>query len=233
MRTVVFVLAVGCSGSPLVESGPQVELVSNPGGVADHPRFELSLTTWNHLDALADAAASGQLEATVDGAPLVLDPGNTGSFGNGDHVTATFVLPPSAAIARAGDTTTSIVMVTDQQTTWTVEIPALFAQDMQPVGPMLANQANTAVWPSAATTDPWSTIDFACIEVAARAAACFGTTTKDPGISVAHEYVHVDVPATSGDRFTLWAERFSHPQASGGGPIFFATILDQVVGTFE
>ncbi len=226
----VLVLACGCSGSPLVDSGPQVELTSNPGGVAGHPRFQLTLTTWNNLHELGDAANSGQLEATLDGTPLVLDPGATAYVGNGGSFIAAFGLPPDATFAS---TATSTVTVTDQQTTWTVEIPALFTRDLQLVGPMVASQANTAMWPSAATSEPWSTIDFACIDVADHGAACHSDTAQDPGIDIAKQYVQIDVPAQAGDHFTLWGARWFHPQASGDGPIFFTTILDQVTGTYD
>jgi hypothetical protein len=238
MHKIVFALALsalGCTGgSPLVDSGPQVEVTSNPGGVAGRPSFQLSLTAWVHLSELGDAAESGQLEATLDGAALALAPVGTGYFGNGDSYTAMFVLPPTGpATARATDPTTSTVTVTDQQTTWSVQIPGLFTNDLQPVGPIITNQASTVVWPSAATTEPWSTIDFACIEIEHRAAACHGATTHDPGIDVTEEYVQIDMPANPGDRFTLWGQRWFHPQASGNGPVFFTTILDQVAGTFE
>jgi len=239
MRTSMLALAlapaVGCTtGSPLVESSPQVELTSNPGGVAEHARFELTLTTWNQLDALADATTSGQLEARLDGAPLVLSPAKTGYFGNGDRFTATFVLPPAAAMPiHAGNAMSATVMVTDHTTTWTAQIPALLSNDLQPVGAMVASQTNMVVWPSAATSEPYSTIDFACIEVTGHGAACHRESSQDPGIDVTHEYVQLDVNAQPGDAFVLWAQRWYHPQATGDGPIFFASILDQISGTFQ
>ncbi|HUJ57126.1 MAG TPA: hypothetical protein VLX92_01475 [Kofleriaceae bacterium] len=226
-------LALGCAtgSSPLADSSPQVELTANPGGVAGHARFSLSLTAWVHVHELGDAATSGQLAATLDGTPLALAPAS-GYMDGDDHYTATFELPATGEIARQA-ATSSTVSVSDQVSTWSVEIPALFADDLAVAGPMMASEANTAVWPSAATSEPWSTIDAACISVASRGAACHGDASDDPGISITEQYVQIDVAAQPGDGYTLWAERWAHPQSSGDGPTFFATILDQVSGTFE
>ena len=229
--------ALGCTESPLVRSGPQVEVISNPGGVDGQPRFQLSLTTWVHLADLRDAAESGELEAMLDGEPLRLLPGATGSFGNGDRYTAAFGLAsienatarPRAAFARSAST----VMVTDQRSTWSVTVPELWTNDLEPVGPMVSGQVSTVAWPSAATSEPWSTIDFACIAVEHHASACHGGDRSDPGIAMTGQYIEIDVPASSTDRFTLWGQRSLHPQPSGDGPVFLTKILGQMTGTFE
>ncbi len=196
----------GCaeSASPLMEAGPQVELTANPGGVAGHPRFALTLTTWNHLAALADATTSGELAATLDGAPLAIVPGATGYADERDRFTATFGLTADApAVTLAGGPTTSTISVSDARTTWTVDIADLMSDDLAPTGPVLAAQPTTLTWPSAATTAPWSTIDIACITVAQRAAACDSDQAQDPGIAITENLVHIDLAAQPGDRFAI------------------------------
>src|SRR5689334_10830257 len=119
MRNLLFVFALGCTSSPLAESAPQIEVTSNPGSVPDHPLFAVTLTTWNHLAALSDAASSGQLEVRLQGVPLVLDPSATGTFDNGDRFTATYVRPGTLPLAELPIST---ITVTDQQSTWTAQI---------------------------------------------------------------------------------------------------------------
>jgi hypothetical protein len=235
MRNILLVALVGCSSqSPLVESSPQVELATNPGAVPDHPVFELSLTTWNHLAALGDATTSGQLEATLDGQPLVLDPVTTGYADNGDSYTAAFLLQADkVSVYASGGPATSSVMVTDQVTTWSVVIANLFANDLHPVGLLMANQPNALEWPSAMTGGPVTSIEYACIDVAGHTAACQSDEQSDPGITIAQQYVHVDVPAETGDHFSVWAQRSLFPQASGDGPAFETRIFDRIDGTFE
>ena len=219
-------LASGCAvDSPLATAQPQVELTANPGGVAGQPRFALTLTTWNHLAALGDAVATGQIEVRLDGEALALASGV--NVDNHDHYTATFVLPNGAP--RTTSPVTSTVTVADPQTTWSVQIDDLFTNDLAPTGPVLAQGPSTLVWPSAMTAAPWSTIDWVCVDVAGRTAAC----TQDAGVEISQQLVRVDVPAQPGDRFAIRGQRWAHPVASGDGPTFFASILDQVTGAFE
>ena len=227
LRTLALLsLASGCAvDSPLATSQPQVELTANPGGVAGHPRFALTLTTWNHLAALGDAVAAGQIEVLVDGVETALASGI--DVDNHDHYTATFALPDSAA--RTTGPATSTVTVTDLQTTWSVQIANLFANDLAPDGAVIAGASSTLVWPSAMTSEPYSTIEWVCVDVAGRTAAC----TQDAGVAISQQLVHVDVPAAAGDHFAIRGQRWAHPVASGDGPTFFASILDQVTGTFE
>lgn len=228
------VLLAGCtSPSPLVEASPQVELVTNPGAVAGHPPLELTLTTWNHLAALGDAVGGHELAATLGGAPLAIAPGDTGYFGVGDRYVAAFVLPVARGAVAAGPTAT--LTITDQETTWSAQVPNVMTNDLHPAGTMLAGQPQTLVWPSAAAGDqPSTTIDWACIQVAERDAACYRSDgTGDPGISVTQQLVTVDVPASPGDPFTVWGARRFAATTSGDGPAVLATVLDQVSGTFQ
>ncbi len=224
-------ITAGCTdGSPLVESFPQVEVTANPGGVTDHLPFQLTLTTWNHLAALHDAATSGELHVTLDGGPLVLDPATSGYAGNHDSYVASYVLP-AAQLAHTADT--GAIVVTDGTTTWQVEVPDLMANDLQPVGAVRANQHDSLVWPSATTPEPYSTISWACIAIADRPTACQSETEHDTGVAIAKEHVELDVAAAAGDRFTVWGERWDHPQGAADGPTFFVHILDRVDGTLE
>jgi hypothetical protein len=224
------VLGSGCvGGSPLVESGPQVELTADPGNVLGGPLIRLELTTWNHLAVLGDATASGQIVATRDGDELVLDD-STGYRGNNDSYIAAFI--PTTERSRTDHPASSIVTVTDHDTTWTVTIPNLLTNDLQPSGPLVANQPDTFVWPSAASPDPWSTIDWACIDVANDSACHYSDEVHDPGITIEQQYVHVDVPANAGDDIVVTGQRFVNPTASNG-PTFFISILNRTSANFE
>jgi hypothetical protein len=224
------VLGSGCTaGSPLVESAPQVELTADPGNVAGGPLIELKLTTWNHLAVLGDATESGQIVATLDGDELVLD-GNTGYHGtNGSYIAA---FTPSAERSRTDHPASSTVSVTDQDTTWTVTIQNLLTNDLQPSGPLVANQPDTFVWPSAASPDPWSTIDWACVDVAQDSACHYNDEVQDPGVTIEQQYVHVDVPANAGDAIVVTGQRFVSPTASNG-PTFFISIRNRVSANFD
>ena len=226
----VALFLVGCTGgSPLVESSPQVELTADPGNVAGGPLVRLKLTTWNHLAALGDAAESGQITATLDGDPLVLDP-SSGYYGNRDSFIAAYI--PSAQRSRTDHPTSSIVSVTDQETTWTVTIADLLSNDLQPAGPIVASQPVTLVWPSAASASPYSTIDWACAEIAERDAACQGQQHDDPGIRIAQQYIHVDVPSVLGDYMVITSQRETHPNATNG-PMFLTSILNKTSTVFD
>jgi hypothetical protein len=217
--------------SPLVESSPQIELVTNPGAVAGRPPLELTLTTWNHLAALGDAVDAGEIHATLDGAPLAIAPSDTGYFGNGDRYVAAFVLPA----ARPQVASSSTLTITDPETTWTAQVPNVMTNDLHPTAAMVAGQTNTVSWPSAATGDePYSTIDWACIQVGTRDAACYRSDgTGDPGVSVTQQLVTIDVPALPGDAFTVWGARRFTATPSGNGNDVFTTVLGQVTGTFQ
>ncbi|HEU4614969.1 MAG TPA: hypothetical protein VFS15_22915 [Kofleriaceae bacterium] len=233
-RLLVLAPLVGCtSQSPLVESSPQIELVTNPGKVAGTAPLELTLTTWNHLAALGDAVDADQIHATLDGAPLAIAPSDTGYFGNGDRYVAAFVMPAAHAEVATGPT--SMLTITDSETTWSVRVGDVMTNDLHPASAMTAGQANTVIWPSAATGDqPYSTIDWACIQVGTHGTACYRSEgTSDPGISVAQQLLTIDVPAQPGDTFTVWgARRFSATSAGDGNDVL-TTVLDQVTGTFQ
>lgn len=234
---------VGCtSRSPLVEASPQIELVTNPGAVAGHPPLELTLTTWNHLAALGDAVDGHELAATLDGVPLAIAPSDTGYFGNGDRYVAAFVWPAGAqvgagvpATSARGSTSASALTISDPETTWSAQLGNVMTDDLHPAAPVVAGQADTLVWPSAATGDsPWTTIDWACVQVADRAAACYRSEgASDPAISVAQQLITIDVPAAPGDAFTVWGARRFAATASGDGPDVFTTVLGRVHGTFQ
>lgn len=229
MKRILLVLVAGCtSQSPLVESSPQIELVTNPGAVSGRPPLELTLTTWNHLAALGDAVDADEITATLDGSALAIAPTDSGYFGNGDRYVAAFVMPDAHAQVATGPAST--LTITDPETTWTVQLQDLMTNDLHPSAPMTAGQENTVIWPSAAAGDqPWSTIEWACIQVADHDAACTG----DPGVSITQELVTIDVPAQPGDAFKVWGARYVRATASGDGPDVHTTVLGQVTGTFQ
>ena len=224
MKLAVLVL-VGCTGgSPLVDSGPQVELVADPGNTSGGPLLRLTLTSWVHPTMLGDATEAGQIEATLDDVPLVIDPSSSYA-GSHDSYTAAFVMTTERA--RVDHPTASKITITDHETTWTVAIPDLLTNDLRAI----ANDA--LVWPSAATSDPWSTIDWICIDVAARDAACESADVPNPQITIDQQYVHFDVAASRGDQLTITGQRFAHPTATGDGPTVFASIRNRYAATLE
>ena len=231
LYALALVTTVGCTtSSPLVESSPQIELSTNPGHVAGQPPFELTLTTWNHLAALGDAVDANQLVATLDGASLAIDSDSTGYFGNDDRYVAAFTAP----IAQLIIDTTATVSISDQQTTWAFQATKLMTNDLAPVSAMTAGQANTVTWPSAGEADqPSTTIEWACVQVADRTAACLGNGASDPGIDIAEHFITVDVPASAGDPYTVSAARSAAVTEFGDGPQVFVTVLGQVTGVFE
>ena len=237
MRTIVpaLALAAGCtSASPLVESSPQIELTSNPGGVTGQSALELTLTTWNHLAALGDAVDGHQLAATLDGMPLAIDPAATGYFGNGDRYVAAFTLPSTRVSQMPAASPTSTVAITDQQTTWTFQVANLRTNDVQPQGTIAAGQPAVIAWPSAARDDvSYSTIDWACVEIASRGAACHGTGSDAAGVDITRQFITIDLPANPGDSYRVWGARHVSATASGNGPELLVSVLGQLRGTFD
>lgn len=228
---IALVLGSGCvASSPLLDTRPQIEITADPGNVTDGPLFRITLTTWNHLAVLADAAESGQLVVTLDGEPLPLEPGSRSYHDGQDAYVAAF--SSGSSRSRTDRPTSSTVSVTDQETTWTATIADLFTNDLQPTGPMVANQPDTLVWPSAATDRPYSTIEWACIDVAKRDAACHGEAADDPGITIMQQYVHVDIDAVPGDGVVITGSRrvdVSVPDDE----YFMTSILDRWSAKFD
>ncbi len=231
-----FVTEIGCTtSSPLVESSPQIELTTNPGHVAGQAPLELTLTTWNHLAALGDAVDANQLVATIDGASLAIDRGSTGYFGNGDRYVAAFTTPAvRSTVDQMSTGTSSTVAITDQQTTWSFQAANLMTNDLQPTSPIVAGQANIVSWPSAAQPDhPATSIAWACVQIADRSAACLGDGKSDPGIAIAQQFITIDVPAATGDAYTVWAARTAVATDAGDSSQVIVTVLDQVTGVFQ
>jgi hypothetical protein len=221
--------AAACTtGTPLTESSPQIELTANPGQVAGKPALALTLTTWNHLAALGDAVDGHQLSATLNGAPLTMDPTATGYFGNGDRYVAAF------AETSCPHTASSALAISDGQTTWSFHVLDLMTNDLVPTAPLVAGQPAQIEWPSAANaTQPVSTIDWACIQVAGRTAACTGNGAADPGIAIVLQRITTDVAANPGDPYVITAARVLTATSTGDGNDVFVTVLDQTTGTFH
>lgn len=221
--------AAACTtGTPLTESSPQIELTANPGQVAGKPALALTLTTWNHRAALGDAVDSHDLSATLNAAPLAMDPTATGYFGNGDRYVAAF------ANTSCPRTASSALAITDGQTTWSFHVIDLMTNDLAPTAPFVAGQPARIAWPSAANaTQPTSTIEWACIQVAGRSAACVGNGAADPGITIEQQLITTDVAANPGDPYVITAARELTAPSTGDGNDVFVTVLDQTTGTFQ
>jgi hypothetical protein len=225
VRSLIAVSFCACTtgSSPLSRTDPQVEVRANPGGIPGVAYFTLSMTTWNDLDVLADAMADGSISATVDDAPLAIDQTATGYHGEHDSYVATFGLSaPKSAVAHPAS---SQIAVSDGETTWTVEIASLFANDLSVTGPMAAGE-DTFVWPSAASPSPYSSIDWACVEVAGQAAACGGSESDQNEVGVSQQFITADLEGESGTSVTVTAERSADTQSSDDGPMFLVRIDD-------
>lgn len=225
------VLGSGCAASsPLVDTRPQIEITADPGNVAGGPVFRIKLTTWNHLAVLADAAESGQLVVTLDGETLPLEPASRSYHDGQDAYIAAY--SSGSSRSRTDPPTSSTVSVTDQETTWTATIADLFTNDLHPTGPIVANQPDTLVWPSAATSGPYSAIEWACIDVAKRDAACQGEEVDDPGITIMKQYVLIDLPADSGDGVVITGSRRADASVSDD-EYFLTSILNRWSANFD
>jgi hypothetical protein len=226
MRYLIAVSLCACTtGSPLSRVTPQVDVESNPGSVAGERDFSLALTTWNDLDVLADAIDAGEITATLDGAPLVVDPAATGYADGRDSYTATFAR--AATRSAVAPPSSSHISVGDGEVAWSVDIASLFANDLATTAPMTAG-SNTFVWPSAAATGADSTIDWACIDVGEQAAACGGDQVDAPAIDVSQQFIVATVTGASGTPVIVTAERDADTQSGDNGPMFFTHIYDQL-----
>jgi len=227
----VVVLGTGCTASsPLMDTAPQIEITADPGNVTTGSLFRITLTTWNHLAVLADAAQSGQLVVTLDGETLALEPESLDYHDGQNAYVAAY--SSGSSRSRTDPPTSSTVSVTDQETTWTATIADLFTNDLQPTGPMVANQPATLIWPSAATSGPYSAIEWACIDVATRGAACQGEEVDDPGIMIMKQYVHVDIAAVAGDSVVITGSRRADT-AVPGGAYFIVSVLNRWSANFD
>jgi hypothetical protein len=225
------VLGSGCTASsPLVDTSPQIQITADPGNVAGGPLFRITLTTWNHLAVLADAAESGQLVVTLDGDTLPLEPASHSYHDGQDAYVAAY--SSGSSRSRTDPPTSSTVTVTDQESTWTATIAGLFTNDLQPTAPIVANQPDTMVWPSAASAGPYSAIEWACIDVAKRDAACQGEDVDDPGIAIMKQYVLLDLPAASGDGIVITGSRRADATVSDD-EYFLVSILNRWAANFD
>ncbi len=223
-RSLVAMSLCACTtGSPLTRIDPQIEIHSNPGNVSDRGPFALSMTTWVDLDVLHDAIASGEITATVNGTPLVIDQATTGYFGQHDSYVASFALPGAMTLTS----TPAEISITDGQTSWSAVIEHLFANDLAAMGPT-AQGPNTFVWPSAAATGPDSPIDWACIEVDGQPSACGGYEVATPAIGVSQQFITANLSGAPGTKVTVTAERTANRDPSGDGPTFLARIVDRL-----
>jgi hypothetical protein len=226
MRTLAILAVAACTSSPpLAKLHPQVEIQADP---ATNPRLSIAMTTWNDLDVLHDAITAGEISATLDGAPLAIDPNHTGTYGTGDSYMATFALPEVAA--RTAGPATSTIAISDGETTWSAAIPNLLMNDLAPTAPLVAG-TNVFEWPSAASQAPYSTIAWACLEVAGASAACDGEQVHDPAISISQQYITATIAAAPGARIELTGERQVDVASSGNGPMFSAQIYARYSGS--
>lgn len=226
MKLLLLACLPACTtGTALTEASPQIELTANPGQVAGKPALALTLTTWNHLHALGDAVDSHQLAATLNDTPLTMDPTATGYFGNGDRYVAAF------ANTSCPHTASSALAITDGETTWSFHVIDLMTNDLAPTAPLVAGQPARIAWPSAAS-QPTSSIDWACIDVAG-ATACTGNGANDPGIAIEPQLITANVPANAGDAYVITAARVLSVPSTPDGNDVFVTVLDQTTGTFH
>ena len=225
-RSLVVVSFCACtSGSPLQRVTPQVEIAANPGNVPDRPMFTLSMTTWNDLDVLADAMTSGELTATLDGKPLMIDHSRTGYFGGHDSYVAAFGLPGTMTALQPSKT--SSIVISDRTVTWSAQIDDLFANDLAATAPTVPGQ-NTFVWPSAASSAPYSTIAWACVDVAGQTAACGGYEATAQAIDVSQHYITANLSGPPGTTVSVTAERSANRDSTGDGPTFLTRIVDRL-----
>jgi hypothetical protein len=229
MRILLFVGLAACTtGSPLTQIGPQVEVhVDATRNVA------VSITTWNELAALRDAMTAGEITTTLDDQPLLVDVGATGTFGGGDRYVAAFATAPEASREMPSPPpTSSTIAISDGTTTWTARIDQMFANDIAPIGPLVAG-TDVFEWPSAASASPYSAIEWACVEVSGVSAACLGEPHGDPNITISKELITATIAGASGDRIDVTGERDANPDSSGNGPQFLTHIAAHFTGALE
>ena len=219
--SIKLLVAISCAacttGPPLTRVTPQIEIQSDPAAGT----FTLSMTTWNDLDVLHDGIASGEIQATLDARPLVIDAASTGYFGQRDSYAAVFEPPETDAAISHG--ATSQIAITDGVTTWSAAIANLFANDLAATGSISGQ--TTFVWPSAASPAPYSLIDWACIAVAGQASEC------TPAIS--QQFVTATLVGAPGTHVIVTAERSANTQMAGDGPELFVHVdnrLDAMLG---
>jgi len=222
------VLALGActtTGSPLSRSNAQVEAHVDPDR-----SVELTLTTWNDLAALRDVMTAGEITATVDGQPLLVDMSQTGTFDNGDHYVAAFMTAPEATRENPmPPPDVSTIAISDGETTWSAKIDHMFANDLAPTVPLIIG-TNVFEWPSGASANPQTTITYACVAVDGSAPACEGEGVHDAAIAISQQFITATISGASGARVRVDGERNVNPEASGNGPQFITTIAARYTG---
>ncbi|HET9990564.1 MAG TPA: hypothetical protein VFQ65_18675, partial [Kofleriaceae bacterium] len=194
-------LAACTTGSPLTRIGPQVEIHVDP--MHD---VAVSITTWNDLAALRDAMTAGEITTTLDGQPLLVDVGMTGTFDAGDRYVAAFATAPEASRATPSPPpASSTIAISDGTTTWTARVDHMFTNDLAPTAPLAAG-TNVFEWPSAASATPYSTIAWACVEVSGASAACERDQVSDPNITISKQFITATIAGASGDRIDVTGE---------------------------
>jgi len=229
MRIICLLALAACTtGSPLTQIGPQVEVHVAPDRVVD-----LTITTWNQLAALRDAMTAGEITTTVDGQPLLVNAALTGTFDNGDRYVAAFMTAPGATReSPMPPPEASTLAISDGQTTWTVTIEHMFANDLAPNAPVVAG-TNVFEWPSAASLNPRSTIASACVTVEGAAPACEGGGIDAPSVSISQEFITATIDGASGARVRVEAQREVNPDSTGNGPPFMTTIAARYDGALD
>lgn len=221
-------LAACTTGSPLTQIGPQVEAHVGPDRVVD-----LTITTWNNLAALRDAMMAGEITTTVDGQPLFVNAALTGTFDNGDRYVAAFMTGPGATRENPmPPPDASTIAISDGETTWTATIAHMFANDLAPTAALTAG-TNVFEWPSAASPNPRSTIESACVTVAGTAPACEGGGVDSPSIAISQEFITATIEGASGATVRVEAQREVNPDSTGNGPQFMTTIAARYDGTLQ
>jgi hypothetical protein len=230
MRTLLCIAALtACTtGSPLTQIGPQVEV-----NVDSDRTVALTITTWNELAALRDAMTAGEITATIDDQPLLIDAFKTGTYDSGDRYVAAFMTAPEATReSPMPPPASSTIAISDGETTWTARIDQMFANDLAPNAPITAG-TNVFEWPSAASPNPYSTIAWACIEVTGAASACQSDTVHDPSVAISQQYVTAMIEGATGDHVQVTGERDIDPDSSGNGPTFFTKIIARYQGVLD
>ena len=238
-------LAACTDASPMSRSMVDVWVHADP--TVTPPIVYVELGVIDHLDSFADAVSAGEITATLDDRPLVLDP-QTGFTQHGGDYTAYFDLPaiaaqtpasretPTLATPRARETpgsnlppTQSRIVITDGITTWHAQFTGLFTNDLAPVAPLVAGE-NTFVWPSAKlTNDGVPEIQSACLEVVGHSSHCTSYGDRNPD-RISQQYVTLPNDASSGDPIVVTAERWDDAPDSGASQ-FIARIKNRYATT--
>jgi hypothetical protein len=216
----------GCtSDSPLSKVPVLVWVNADP--TVSPAKVQVELDPTDDLATLADAVAAGEIQVSLDGRPLVLDP-STGFTQQDGSYSALFDLPATSAremTSSDGVMGRPQLLITDGVTTWHAQFAGLFTNDLAPVAPLAAGD-NTFEWPSAQrTNDGVAEIEAACLEVVRRSSHCTSYGDGNPN-GISQQYVTLPSDANAGDKIVVTATRWDDAQESGASQ-FIARIKNR------